>query len=247
MNLFAKTDLGRKRKMNQDYVFATESAIGPLPNLLLLADGMGGHKGGGFASQYLVETFQKYLRGAENDTPVRVIENGIRQINREMYDLSRTREELSGMGTTMVLAFISGMTLTVANIGDSRLYVVHGRRIQQITRDHSYVEELARRGLLDRNSDKYIRQKNIITRAVGIDTTVEADYFEVELSEEDCVLLCSDGLTNMVDNESILNVILDRAPIADRGQALIDLANINGGSDNIGVILADSFHEEGRA
>ncbi|MGN8816879.1 Stp1/IreP family PP2C-type Ser/Thr phosphatase [Oribacterium sp. HCP28S3_H8] len=244
MIFFAETDKGKRRRMNQDYVYGTDQPIGALDDLFLLADGMGGHKAGDYASRYLVEELKKYFANTSSGPVVRLLQKGIESINAELYMLSRENESLSGMGTTLVAAVIEQEVMTVANIGDSRCYLIHGNTIRQITRDHSYVEEMVERGMMRRGSPEYLRARNIITRAVGIEPTVEADFFEIDLSEGDFVLLCSDGLFNMVDNESILSIVRDDSSIQDKGRALIDMANINGGRDNIGVVLIDPFHKE---
>jgi len=245
MVFFAKTDKGRKRRMNQDYVFATDQAIGTLPNLFLLADGMGGHKAGDYASRFAVEEVKQYISDAPKDLPsIQLIQDAILDVNQRLYKLSLEDENLNGMGTTLVTAFIEGNNLTVGNIGDSRAYLIHGNSIRQITRDHSYVEEMIRRGFMRRGSMDYLNSRNIITRAVGIEPAVNADFFEVELTEGDFLLMCSDGLTNMVDNESIRNIIRERSSVSEKVQALIDMANINGGKDNIGIILVDPCREE---
>ena len=245
MDFFAKTDKGRKRRMNQDYVFATSKPVGALPNLFLLADGMGGHKAGDFASRFAVEEFKKYISEAPKDiTSVQLIQNAISSVNERLYKLSMEDENYSGMGTTLVSAFIDDNVITVSNIGDSRAYIIHGNTIKQITRDHSYVEEMVRRGFMRRGSQEYLNSRNIITRAVGIEPRVAADFFEVELSEGDYFLMCSDGLSNMADNESIRNIIRERNSVENKVQALIDIANINGGKDNIGIVLVDPYREE---
>ena len=245
MDFFAKTDKGRKRRMNQDYVFATSKPVGALPNLFLLADGMGGHKAGDFASRFAVEEFRKYISEAPKDIPsVQLIQNAISSVNERLYKLSMEDENYSGMGTTLVSAFIDDNVITVSNIGDSRAYIIHGNTIKQITRDHSYVEEMVRRGFMRRGSQDYLNSRNIITRAVGIEPRVAADFFEVELSDGDYFLMCSDGLSNMADNESIRNIVRERNSVENKVQALIDIANINGGKDNIGIVLVDPYREE---
>ncbi len=245
MDFFAKTDKGRKRRMNQDYVFATDQPVGSLPNLFLLADGMGGHKAGDYASRFAVEELKKYISNAPTGTPpVQLIQDGILSVNARLYKLSMEDENLSGMGTTLVTAFLDGNILTVSNIGDSRAYLIHGNTIKQITRDHSYVEEMVKRGFMRRGSKDYMNSRNIITRAVGIEPRVAADFFEVELTEGDYIIMCSDGLTNMVDNESIRNIIREHNSIENKVSALIDMANINGGKDNIGIVLAGPYREE---
>ena len=248
MDYFAKTDKGQRRHMNQDYVFATNQPIGELPNLFLLADGMGGHKAGDYASRYTVDTLKDYIQEKQQPMPeIRLIQEGIGEVNRRLFQMSEQNQNLNGMGTTLVIAYIDGTSLTVGNIGDSRAYLIHGNSIRQITRDHSYVEEMVRRGLMRRGSQEYMSSRNIITRAVGIEPEVEADFFEVELSEGDYLLLCSDGLTNMVDNESIRTIVREQTTVQEKVQALIDMANINGGKDNIGIVLTGPYREEATA
>lgn len=230
--------------MNQDFVFATDQPLGSLPNLFLLADGMGGHRAGDYASRFLVEQLRTELSETAELPLVRLLEKKIGRVNEALYRLSMENESLRGMGSTLVCAVIEDRTMTIANIGDSRAYLIHDGRIRQITRDHSFVEEMVGRGMMRRGSEEYQHSKNIITRAVGIEETVEADFFELELTEGDFVLLCSDGLSNMVDNESMLSIALDSASVRSKTQALIDMANINGGRDNIGVILIDPLGEE---
>lgn len=247
MEFFAKTDKGRKRRMNQDYVFGTDGPIGSIPNLFLLADGMGGHKAGDYASRYLVERLREELSVESTEPLVRLLGKKINLVNSELYRLSVENESLNGMGSTLVCVVIEDETMTVANIGDSRAYLVHENRIRQLTRDHSFVEEMVEKGMMRRGSDAYQKSKNLITRAVGIETAVETDFFEIELYEGDLVLLCSDGLSNMVDNESILGILRDKSDIKSRAQALIDMANINGGKDNIGLILIDPYGKEAQS
>ena len=150
------------------------------------------------------------------------------------------------MGTTLVAASIQGNTLYVANVGDSRLYRIERSGIHQITRDHSYVEAMVSLGQMRRGSREYETKKNIITRAVGIGGHVEPDFFEVSLNPGDYILLCSDGLTNMVDNSAIYRMVLLPGSLDTKARALTALANQNGGKDNIAVILIDPQIKEVR-
>ena len=145
--------------------------------------------------------------------------------------------EREGMGSTLVAATIEDDMMYVANVGDSRLYLLRDS-LAQITRDHSLVEEMVARGKMERDSESYRNQKNI-TRAVGIGKRVEADFFEVPLLESDCVLLCSDGLTNMVDDAEISRVLKTTDTLKEKTDALIDEANRNGGKDNIAIVLVE--------
>ena len=180
MEAYALTDIGRVRSMNQDYIYASQETIGSLPNLFLVADGMGGHQAGDFASRYAVEHLVVYLNRCQKGAAVAQLQEGIRQVNAGLYDESLKREELSGMGCTLVAAVIEDGILYAANIGDSRLYRIHGGRIRQVTKDHSYVEEMVARGKMVRGSADYNRRKNIITRAMGNGTHVETDIIEAE-------------------------------------------------------------------
>ena len=240
MKACALTDIGRVRSVNQDCRFATTEPIGPLSNLFIVADGMGGHKAGDRASRLLIESLTSYIRDCSARTPVEALNQGIAEANRAIYEASLESQELTGMGSTLVAATIEDSTLYayVANVGDSRLYVVD-KQLRQITRDHSYVEEMVSLGQITRDSLEYKKQKNYITRAVGIAGTVEADFFEVSLKEGDYILLCSDGLSNMVDNSAMFRLVLLPGPLESKARALIALANQNGGKDNIAVVLVD--------
>ncbi len=239
MKSYSITDVGQKRTVNQDFVFTSETPVGNLPNLFVVADGMGGHKAGDFASSYAVEVLLSTIREDENSNPVKIIRAAIENANTQLLREASDNETMSGMGTTMVLVTIVGHYAYVANVGDSRLYLVDENKISQITKDHSLVEEMVARGKMERDSESYRNQKNIITRAVGIGKRVEADFFEVPLLESDCVLLCSDGLTNMVDDAEISRVLKTTDTLKEKTDALIDEANRNGGKDNIAIVLVE--------
>ena len=245
MESYALTDIGMARSMNQDFVFATSEKIGPLENLFLVADGMGGHRAGDYASRFLIQHLVACVRTSDGKAQVSVLEKAIRRVNRELYREAVEKEELMGMGTTLVAATTEGKTLYVSNIGDSRLYLIRRKKAYQVTRDHSYVEEMVAAGRMIRGSQEYLSQKNIITRAAGMTERVEADFFEVDLEDGDKILLCSDGLTNMVDNEKIAEIASAGESLRQRVQRLVDQANENGGRDNITVILADYQEEVG--
>ncbi len=234
----AVTDVGRLRKQNQDYVFSSEGAVGPLPNLFIVADGMGGHKAGEYASMCAVETMVGNINLSKEHGVIRIISSAMRAANHAVRQKALSDESFYGMGTTMVVACIEDDLLTVANIGDSRLYYYSGGELRQITSDHSLVEEMVRSGSLDRSKARLHPDKNIITRAVGILDEVDADFFEVEeLKSGDMLLMCSDGLSNMVEDREMLGIIEGDGSVADRAKRLVAAANMNGGRDNIGVIL----------
>lgn len=236
MQIQALTDIGLKRAVNQDFIFQSIQPVGVFPNLFILADGMGGHRSGDFASKYLTETMVGYISRNKSDDIIKVLKSAIGMSNTLVYEKSHSDPALSGMGSTMVAAVIRKGMLTVANVGDSRLYIIRDG-ITQVTKDHSYVEEQVELGNISRYSDEYNKNKNIITRAVGIEDTVKADFFEVDLVKNDYILICSDGLTNMVDDDSIFAIISGHGSLQYKANTLIAAANENGGNDNIAVIL----------
>ena len=203
---YAQTDVGRSRSMNQDTVFSSSEPIGNLANLFIVADGMGGHRAGDFASRFVVEQIVHFAWETRTEDPVMFLRKAVEKSNSLLYEEAVHHPEMEGMGTTLVLATISDNTLYVSNVGDSRLYLLRNE-LQQITRDHSFVEEMVFRGKMERNSEAYRSKKNIITRAVGILPEVEADIFEVPLQECDCILMCSDGLTNMIEDWGIERIL----------------------------------------
>ena len=240
MKISAITDVGMVRPENQDFLYVSEGAVGPLPNLCILADGMGGHRAGDLASRTAVESMLRHLSAAESAQKLpALLQEGLQQANEEVLRLSSANEAYRGMGTTLVACVSMDRELTVLNVGDSRLYLFRDGELLQITRDHSYVEEMIRQGQMKKDSAEYRMYKNLITRAVGIDPRVEADLFEVELLAGDLILLCSDGLTNMVEDEEIRILLGSSASLEEKAGLLVRLAKENGGRDNISVILAD--------
>lgn len=240
MKTFSVTDAGVVREMNQDYYFSSDTAVGNLPNLFIVADGMGGHKAGDYASRYTIERVVASVSRNTGEEPIAIMKEAINKANELLVAESREDESKSGMGTTLVIGTIIGNKLFVANIGDSRLYVV-GQNMRQITRDHSLVDEMVRLGEINADEARVHPDKNIITRAVGTSDHVEADFFEVEITADDMILLCTDGLTNMVRDDEILDIIkkYDNAQAAT--MQLVKEANANGGRDNITVMIIKPF------
>lgn len=243
MKVFSITDVGRVRQMNQDYVFATDEPLGSLSNLLVVADGMGGHKAGDFASKFTVETLKEELKLSLNDAPKEVLMDAVQVVNQKLIQTAESDIKLDGMGTTLVAATVIDHTLYFINVGDSRLYLIN-KEIKQLSRDHSLVEEMLRLGGISEEEAKNHPDKNIITRAIGIKENVEADFYEFELSKGDIILMCTDGLCNMVSEEEIFAIIKGARDIVEAGQLLINRANENGGKDNIGIVLAQPFSDE---
>ena len=243
MRVYSATNIGMKRKMNQDYVFASQDTVGNLPNLFAVADGMGGHNAGDYASSHAVRILVDEIREDTDYNPVKVIRHAIETANTEIIEQAQKDEKLRGMGTTMVVATIVGQYAYVANVGDSRLYVVN-QEIRQITKDHSLVEEMVRMGEMDKETARNHRDKNIITRAIGAVPEVDVDFFEINLDPEDEILMCTDGLTNMVEDADIRNIMLSQRDIAEQAERLVKTANENGGKDNITVIVIKPFSDE---
>jgi protein phosphatase len=236
LKAFSITDIGERRRINQDYVFCSEAAIGKLPNLFIVADGMGGHNAGDYASRFCVEFFKEKIEQSDKELPIASIGDAIQETNKALRNKAMEQIELEGMGTTFVAATIIGNELYVANIGDSRLYVI-GKEMKQITEDHSLVEAMVKSGELDRLQARVHPNKNVVTRALGANSEVEPDFFEVSLEEDDLILICSDGLTNMLEDEKIEQIIKETQDLQTAVETLVSLANQNGGKDNIAIIL----------
>ena len=241
LKTFSITDIGRRRKINQDYVYTSEEPVGNLPNLFIVADGMGGHKAGDYASKVTVEIMQQEVANSLEKNPTLILKKAIETANEVIRRCAAENPDLEGMGTTVVAATCMGHYLQIANVGDSRLYIVNKKEIRQITRDHSLVEEMVRMGGLDRAGARNHPDKNIITRAVGANNVIEPDFFTVELKEGDIVHMCSDGLTNMLEDEEIRMLLGGARDIGEKAVELVEAANENGGRDNISVILLEPF------
>lgn len=236
MKSSGKTDVGTKRNNNQDCIFFSDTPIGPLPNLYIVADGMGGHRAGDTASRMAIDITVEFVKKSTLENPVAILKRAMLFANNEIYKASSSDNDLSGMGTTMVAAVAKEGKLYVANVGDSRLYAV-GNTIKQITMDHSLVEEMIRNGELERRKGRNHPEKNIITKAMGSRDEVIPDFFEIDIKSDEKYLLCSDGLSNMVEDDEIRDIVVEHYNLNDAAQALIDRANYYGGSDNISVVI----------
>lgn len=237
----AMTDIGRKRKTNQDSFF-----LGLEKKLFLVADGMGGHNGGDIASQIAVKVLPQYLFENFNMDPFHLLTGSIKESNRAIKSFAETHPELVGMGTTIVGFFFRGQNIYVANVGDSRGYLINSRKIYQLTRDHSLVQEKLNYGVYNREQAALDPQKNVLVRTVGFEDDVDIDIFTYKVTRNDIFLSCSDGLHGKVSDEDVLYLINKFIPdpsVATQEsadtviKALIDQANENGGQDNITAIL----------
>lgn len=242
MEAFALSDVGKCRETNQDAVYACCSSIGNLSNLFVVADGMGGHQAGDYASAYAITRLQELVeKGLEKAAPD-LFEWAFQLVNYEIFEKGYQKTEFYGMGTTLVACTVDPeRRMTVANVGDSRLYVHNKKQgLRQITRDHSYVEELVRKGQITRDSELYQQSKNVITRAIGASEDVKTDIFQLELEDGDQILLCSDGLSNMV-SDNLISLFLSIPEAAEiKAQKLVQEANLAGGTDNISVVVVEA-------
>lgn len=241
MKSFAITDVGKRRELNEDYIYTSDKTVGNLSNLYIVADGMGGHNAGDYASKHTVEKVVETIAALHEETDDRqIITEAIDRANGYIYEKAKEDSSLSGMGTTLVVATCKDDVVTVANIGDSRMYIVN-REIRQITKDHSLVEEMITMGGIDREAARNHPDKNIITRAIGVREYVMADFFTAALEKGDKLLLCSDGLTNMLKDDEIHHIIASNDELETAARELIAAANANGGRDNIAVVLVEPF------
>lgn len=243
----AKTDVGRKRQENED-----RFCLAPELGLYVVADGMGGHAAGEVASRLAVETIQewvgKYLSGgdtaivgpaADSGSPeASVLLSSIRLANRVIFDSATDRREYAGMGTTVVAVLARGDKVVLAHVGDSRIYRIRGGRILQVSRDHSFVQQQMDSGVISATEAHQSQYRHMITRALGLKDSVEVDLSEQPAREGDVLLLCSDGLSDLLDDHEILADVQEHAADLDRTcQALVDRANAKGGDDNITVLM----------
>ena len=228
---FSLTDVGRQRSSNEDNFFEGH----PRVPILAVADGMGGARAGEVASQMAVEVFAEM--GADGEGPEKLLEAIAKEANRRIYELAQKDESRAGMGCTLTAAFVGDGEITIGHVGDSRAYRLRGEELEQLTSDHSLVEELVRQGKLTAEEAEVHPQRSIITRALGPEPDVEVDSFTHSAKPDDVYLLCSDGLTGMVQDERIAKILLARSSLKQAAEALIAAANENGGRDNITVVL----------
>lgn len=238
MKIVAKTDKGLVRSSNQDAY-----AVGELPGEVawaVVCDGMGGEAGGNIASALAVKVISEKITSAYNekmrDASIKnLLDSAICAANIEVYDMAYSRPDLQGMGTTVVAVIVRDKTAFIAHAGDSRAYIVSGETIQQITTDHSLVQNMVDRGEITAEQAQHHPQKNLITRAVGVEKRIDIDFSEIDLNDNETLILCTDGLSNFVTNNEMIDDIKDGQyyAFADR---LVKRANKNGGGDNITVV-----------
>ena len=241
----AKTDVGLKRPHNEDSL-----GVEPELGLFVVCDGMGGHNAGEVASRLAVDVVREHLRAAPTQGDLgsgrydprfslstNRLASAIRLANDTVYRAAASRSDYEGMGTTIVAALLDGPVVSIAHVGDSRMYVVRGGELTKLTEDHSLVAEQVRRGLLTEEEAEHSPQQNIITRAIGMEATIEVTVNESTLIPGDCLLLCSDGLTRGVRPTEILDAIQTAPDPQTASDQLVALANQAGGEDNTTVIV----------
>ncbi len=238
-----KTDVGKRRKQNEDCIFVSNKPVGNLPNLYIVADGMGGHKSGEVASQMVIESFCDYV---EKNKSVHILneeelfiflKQGVSYANQAVYEKAQTDETLMGMGTTLTLCTLRDNFAYVAHVGDSRLYVHKKQWLKQVTVDHSVIQELLDKGGITEQEVMEHPKRHMITRAVGTYNHVKTDVLKYPLGQVDHIMLCSDGLTTMIKDNEICE-LLDGGEVAEKQvEALIEQANRAGGYDNIATII----------
>ena len=245
MRFYGLTDIGVKREKNEDAI-SIPSENEPI-KLFILADGMGGAKAGEKASQVAIQTIRDYVRlnfikiERTKEEIEELIRKAMVEANREVFELSQAYKEYSGMGTTVLVALIYRGRLYIGHIGDSRVYRLRQSVLRQLTKDHSYVQELLRQGSITIEEAKNHPQKNVLLKALGCDRDIVPDVITKGFVKGDIILLCSDGLTNMVDDKQIYEIIMkNTSDLNVACKMLIDTANRNGGADNISAIIISS-------
>lgn len=239
MKVCGLTDNGLSRENNQDSLFVSD--IVDLP-LFIVADGMGGHNAGEIASNIAVETIkEKFIENKEilnfKENIIKTIKDSVYEANRKIYFKSLTTPECSGMGTTLTMSYIYDKEIYIGHIGDSRAYFIKNSKIQQITEDDSLVNELIKNGSITPEEAKTHPQRNVITKALGTSIDIEIDIQTIEYKADDILIICSDGLSNMVKESNVLNIIKSEDDISLSCENLVGLAKENGGSDNITLII----------
>ena len=232
-----KTDKGLVRKENED-AFCIEKDFG----LLAIADGMGGHASGEVASKMAIEILRDSLKKEGEPVPDR-LNSGVKLANKMIYEASRSQSQLNGMGTTLTAVQFDGNRLSITHVGDSRAYLIRGGVIEQLTDDHTIVSEQVARGMITREEAARSDMRNILSKALGIGPEMDVDIEELTVSEGDQLVLCSDGLSELISDDEILSEVQSSNRPDLACNELVDLANQRGGEDNITVIVAH-FHRE---
>ncbi|MBR0426957.1 MAG: Stp1/IreP family PP2C-type Ser/Thr phosphatase [Clostridia bacterium] len=236
---YAKSDIGKAREINEDSFYITEDPLNKI-QLFILADGMGGCNAGEVASKQAVISAKNYIENNFEDTPkdkdslIQLVASSIEYANMVIYEESKKDDNLEGMGTTLEVCLIYNNRVYIGHIGDSRIYRIRKDFIRKLTQDHSYVQKLVQDGTITKEEAEHHPKKNMLMKALGVNAFVEPDVMVKGFQKEDILIICSDGLTNMVDINDIFKAVNQNFEMATKD--LVDLANKNGGIDNITII-----------
>ena len=236
------SDIGKKRKTNQDSICLVKNY-----NLFVVADGMGGHNGGDIASQMSVKIFPDFVKKHFGKAEVpSLLSQAVQYINKSIFDHGQKTPDLKGMGTTVSAIMFNDAFVNIANVGDSRIYMINKSKLYQMSRDHSLVQEKLNLGIYDREGARKDPQKNVLIRTVGFEPKVDVDVYKYKVTKNDMFLICSDGLHGKVADSDIINIVTNKIPrpqdateqdLEETVKHLVNQANVNGGQDNISVIL----------
>lgn len=233
------TNVGKLRKINQDYIYINNEPIGSLDNLYIIADGVGGHNAGEVASESAIDFFEKFIYETKEDETLDLLVSAVVYANDEVFKLSKTNKAYSNMGTTLLATTIKDNKIFIAHVGDCRLYGIRNNKIVQMTSDHTYAMDLFKAGIITKEEAKNSKDSNVLTRAIGTDKNVKADALFCDIFKDDIFIMCSDGLSDMLTDDEIFEIASKNIPAEDKVENLIQKANDNGGKDNIAVIVIE--------
>lgn len=246
MKSFGKTNIGLLRKINEDAFYYQKQYKCGKPYLCIIADGMGGHNAGEVASRMAVNEINEFIEKNLNEQEYNnlkdyedLIKKAFLHANEKVYKKSMDSKECIGMGTTLTVILIIENNMIIGHVGDSRVYIIRNESMERITSDHSYVAELIKNGTIKPEEASKHPQKNLITRAIGTGEKIDVDINVFGIKNGDNILMCTDGLSNMLDEDEILNIVKSDKKLEERCSELIDLANNKGGYDNITVIIVE--------
>ena len=231
------TDMGKVRNNNEDSIAVYNKKMGVLPNLYIVADGMGGHNAGEVASRRAIDFFVEFIINRIDLSPINIMEQGVQYANDNVYQMSITKSGYLGMGTTFTACTIIDGCMYYAHVGDSRMYLVDKIEMKQISEDHTYINEMLKTGSITKEESLVHPKRNMLTRALGTEEYIVVDTGIVTNIKDFTVLMCSDGLTGLVSDEEIYKLMLKEMNSEDKARKLIELANENGGTDNVSVII----------
>lgn len=245
MKVGFKSDTGKRRSNNEDACFVLLSE-----NVYMVADGVGGGNAGEIASRTTVSEMANYItknpiaNATNKYAIVNYFQDCIDQINKKIFEMARKYEQNKGMATTLALLYAKGGMAYIGNVGDSRVYLYRDNELVQLTEDHTYVNTLVKAGILTEEQASVHNKKNVITKAIGADSSVEPDFFQVNIMKDDIFVLCTDGLYDEISNEELVEILDLNLSMSETCDRLIELANQNGGNDNITVISLKATEED---